>query len=144
MKMRTGLGFATLTFCAGVLAGAGSERVAGVVTLTGSELRTHASGKARVRILSKPGAEAFVGMLELDPGGKVPLHKDDSDEFVYFLEGGGQLWIDGAAHTVGVGDLVTMPGGSEVRFEGMGDRPTKVLQVFSPAGSAAKYDSWTK
>jgi len=144
MKKRTGLALGALTFCAGVLVGAGPERVAGVVTLTSAELRSHSSGKARVRVLSQPGARAFVGLLELDAGGKVPLHKDDSDEFVYFLEGGGQIWIDGQAHTVGVGDLVTMPGGSEVRFEAVTAGPTKVLQVFSPADSAAKYDSWTR
>ena len=142
MKTRTGLGLAALTFCGGVLLGAGPERLAGVVALQSAELRTHPSGKARVRVLSKPGARAFVGMLELDAGGKVPEHQDDSDEFVYFLEGGGELWIDGKAHSVGTGDLVTMPGGSTVRFEGSPDGPTKVLQVFAPADSAAKYDSW--
>lgn len=143
MKTRTSLGLATLTFAAGMLVGAGPSRVAGVVALASADVRTHPSGKARVRVLSMPNARAFVGMLELDAGGKVPLHKDSSDELVYFIEGGGQIWIDGTAHTVGVGDTVTMPGGAEVRFEGDPSGPTKVLQVFAPAESAAKYDSWT-
>jgi quercetin dioxygenase-like cupin family protein len=143
MKTRTGIGFAMLAFTGGVLVGAGPARVGGVISLVSAEVRTHPSGKARVKVLSMADARAFVGVLELDAGGKVPLHKDTSDEFVYFLEGGGQIWIDGKAHTVGVGDLVTMPGGAEVRFEGDSSGPTKVLQVFSPAESAAKYDSWT-
>lgn len=134
---------AVLAFGAGLLIGAGPAVKPGVISLTDAPERVHPSGKARVRHLSTAGAQAWVGLLELDAGGRVPTHRDDSDEIVHFVEGGGTLWIDGTPHTVGPGDTVTMPSGVEVRFEARPDSAVKVLQVFAPPASAKKYDAWT-
>lgn len=131
------------TFLAGTLLGADTVRKGGVVSLATAPERVHTSGKARVKTLSQPGAQAFVAVLELDAGGRVPVHRDESDEFVYVLEGGGALTMDGVVHEIKPGDLVTMPSGEEVQFQAVADTPTRVLQVFAPGTSAAKYDSWT-
>ena len=115
-----------------------------VVSTADAPTRVAPSGKASVTLFTPHDTEgnAFFALLHLDGGAKVPLHKDESEELIYILEGGGEIWIDGAAHTVGPGHAVIMPPNAEVRFEG-GAAPTKVLQVFAPATSAAKYAGWT-
>lgn len=117
----------------------------GVVSTADATVRVAPSGKARVQIFTPPDPErkSFLGLLTLDPGAKVPLHRDESEELIYVLEGGGQIWIDGRLYSLKPGDAAFMPPGSEVRFEG-GATATKVLQVFVPATSARKYVRWTE
>ena len=143
IDVRWALGWAGAAFVAGTLLGADTIRKGGVVSTDSAPVRVAPSGKARVQALSLPGAQAFVGILELDAGAKVPVHRDADDEFVYVLEGGGALFLDGVRHDIKPGDLVTMPANAEVRFEAGSEGPSRVLQVFAPAGSAAKYDAWT-
>lgn len=143
MKTHTAVVVAGFTFLLGTWVGAGTPRVGAVVSASTAPKRSAPSGKASVQVLSAPDAQAFVGVLELAAGAKVPVHRDESDEFVYVLEGGGTLTMDGVAHTIGPGDLVTMPGGAEVTFQASAAAPTRVLQVFAPATSAAKYDAWS-
>lgn len=142
MKVHHVLAVAGAAFLAGVLVGADTRRVGGVVSLDEAPVRVAPPGTARVRILSQPGAQAFVGVLDLDAGAKVPTHRDESDELIYVLDGGGTLTMDGRAYRVSPGDLVTMPSGAEVRFDADTTTPTRVLQVFAPAASAAKYEAW--
>jgi quercetin dioxygenase-like cupin family protein len=99
-------------------------------------------GSARVHMLAPDAQSAFVGLLEIDAGGQVPEHRDESEEFVYFLEGGGTITVDGRQHTVAVGDLVYMPAGAAVSFQATDAGATKVLQIFAPPTSAEKYDRW--
>lgn len=104
--------------------------------------RTAPPGSARVHMLASDAQSAFVGLLEIDPGAGVPEHQDESEEFVYVLEGGGQMTVDGKTHSVKPGDLVYMPSGATVSFSATDTGPTKVLQIFAPATSAAKYERW--
>ena len=143
MDVRWAVGLAGAAFLAGTLLGADTVRKGGVVSLDAAPVRVVPSGKAKVRMMSMPGAQAFVGILEMDAGAKVPVHRDADDEFVYVLEGGGALFLDGERHDIQAGDLVTMPANSEVHFEAGSEGPTRVLQVFAPAESAKKYDKWT-
>ncbi len=129
-------------FLGGVAVGA-SGRVGSVTATHEAPRRTSPKGNATVTMLSPADASAFVGILEMAPGAMVPAHRDDTDEFIYVLEGGGQVFLDGVAHTVKAGDLITMPGGIEVRFEGASEAPLKALQVFAPPGPASKYGAWT-
>ena len=142
LDLRWALGLAGVAFVSGTLLGADTARKGGVISSGDAPVRAAPSGKARVRTLSMPGAQAFVGILELAPGAKVPVHRDSDDEFVYVLEGGGALFMDGVRHEIGPGDLVTMPANAEVRFEAKADEQSRVLQVFSPAASATKYEQW--
>jgi len=104
----------------------------------------HAPGdKARVHLLAPDAASAFVGLLEINPGAGVPEHQDESEEFVYVIEGGGQITVDGIEHGIKPGDLVYMPAGATVSFKATDDAPTKVLQIFAPTTSAKKYDRWS-
>ena len=143
IRLRSALGLAGATFIAGALLGADTAREGGVVSTSDAPVRVAPSGKAAVRTLSMPGSAAFVGVLEMEPGAKVPVHRDADDEFVYVLEGGGALFMNGVRHDIGPGDLVTMPANAEVRFEAKSDTRSRVLQIFAPAASADKYAKWT-
>ena len=105
-------------------------------------IKTAPSGKASVQILSQGAKSAFVGLLTIDAGLTIPVHRDASEEFIYTLEGGGVITINGVEQPVGVGDFVFMPANAEVTFTSMEGAKTKVLQVFAPPESASKYDSW--
>ncbi len=134
-----------LTFLLGGLFGAAvaADPVRGhVVSVDDAPLKTAPHGKASVRVLSGEAESAFFGMLTIDPGVTIPVHRDASEEFVYMLEGGGVIRIDGVESVVGPGDAVFMPAGSEVTFAATAAGPSKVLQVFAPTTSAAKYDGW--
>ena len=107
-------------------------------------VQQHASGKARVRVLAgrdQGSTAAFVAHLEIDAGAGVPEHQDATEEFVFFLSGGGDITIDGKTTAVGAGDLVFMPANAVVSFSAKED--SRVLQVFAPTGPEAKYDAWT-
>lgn len=127
----------------GNAAGAPLAHTSQVVSAETAPVRVAPSGKARVRVLSATGAHAFVGLLEMDAGAAVPEHQDADDEFVYILEGGGDIVLDGTSHRVRPGDLVVMPAKSTVSFQAQNAGPTKVLQVFAPSASADKYGAWT-
>ena len=99
-------------------------------------------GTARVHLLAADAQSAFVGLLEIDAGAQVPEHQDESEEFVYVLNGGGEITVDGQTHSVQSGDLVYMPANATVSFVASEDGPTQVLQIFAPATSAAKYNAW--
>jgi mannose-6-phosphate isomerase-like protein (cupin superfamily) len=75
------------------------------------------SGKARMMPLAR-GEEAFVGLLSIDPGVAVPLHRDESEEYLVVVEGGGVVVIDGTSSPIARGDAIYMPAGAEVEFRG--------------------------
>lgn len=123
-------------------AAAGQLTPGHVVAADAAPLKTAPHGKASIRLLSEGAESAFVGMLSIDPGITIPVHRDESEEFVYMIEGGGTISIDGVVSQVGPGDFVFMPAGAEVTFSSTDASASKALQIFAPSQSAAKYDSW--
>ena len=95
---------------------------------------------ATVTVLAH-GSEAFVAKLEMQPGAKVPTHRDATEEFIHVLEGTGSLTMDGTTYSVGAGTTIFMPANAEVSFEN-GDAPFIGIQVFAGPEPAAKYDAW--
>ena len=87
------------------------------------------------------GQNAYVGKLEMAAGGKVPTHRDATEEYIHILEGGGTMTIDGEATVIGAGDTVYMPANAEVSFAN-GDAKMVGLQVFAGPAPAKKYDGW--
>jgi len=135
-----------------LVAGPGTAGATSVAPVTGhvqstadAETRTAPSGKATVRILAGPkhgGAKnAFLAVLELAPGAKVPEHADATEEYIYVLEGGGVITVDGVQHTLVVGDAVYMPANAVVTYTNGADA-SKIVQVFAGPGPEAKYDAW--
>ena len=89
------------------------------------------------------GNNAFMGLLEIAPGFKVPLHKDVTEEYLYFLSGGGNITINGETFIVQTGSTVYMPRLAEVSYTN-GDTSTRLIQVFAGPEPSEKYKSWTE
>jgi quercetin dioxygenase-like cupin family protein len=98
------------------------------------------AGKATATLLAR-GVEGYIGTLTIEPGAGVPQHRDPTEEYLYFLSGGGTMTIDGTSHEVAAGMAVFIPANAEVSFQN-GDAQTKVVQMFGGPGPASKYDSW--
>jgi quercetin dioxygenase-like cupin family protein len=120
----------------------GLEQAAvGTVTQVGKAAkRAVPSGKASIEILAR-GKNAFLGRLEMAGDGKVPEHRDPTEEYIHILEGTGTLYMEDEAHSVSPGTTIFMPAGAKVRFEN-GPKPLVALQVFAGPGPSAKYESW--
>lgn len=112
-----------------------------VLAADAAERRRSPNGKGEVRLLAR-GQAAFLGLLQMAPGAAVPEHRDPTEEYLYILEGGGDLKIDDAPYAIGPGSVVFMPADAKVSFQN-GDAPLVALQVFAGPGPAAKYDAWT-
>ena len=97
-------------------------------------------GKAVIEIF-KEGKNAFIGRLTLAPHGKVPKHRDPTEEYLLIESGRGHITIDGKKTLVKAGDFIYMPALAEVSFKN-GDQPLIALQIFAGPQSARKYDQW--
>lgn len=111
-----------------------------VVSDADAEHRTAPSGKAQIIKLAT-GENAFLGKLVMEGGGKVPVHRDATEEYIYILEGSGKMMIDGKPYDVGPNTAIYMPANAEVSFEGGPDKLV-AIQVFAGPEPSAKYDAW--
>ena len=118
----------------------GSPSAATVIHLEGAETREVGGGKASIKFLAR-GQNAFVGKLQMAAGGKVPEHRDATEEYIHVLSGGGTIFIEDKPSTLKAGTTVYMPAGAKVRFDN-GPEPLVAVQVFAGPGPAAKYDKW--
>ena len=86
--------------------------------------------------------EITISYVEIKPGQVLPKHYHPGEEYIYVLEGGGEITIDGRAFPLSPGSGVFMPANAEVSFKATQDGRTRVLQVFAPRGPESKYDAW--
>jgi len=86
------------------------------------------------------GDHAFFALMRIAPGATIPPHQDTSEEYLYVLEGGGDITIDGVVSTIAPGMVVFMPSMSTVSYVN-GPADSLVVQVFADARSAAKYEA---
>lgn len=109
------------------------------------EIKNHPKG-ASVRILTDSSfskkTKLFMAELIVPAEGKVPLHRDPADEYLFVLEGQGTIWIDEKSYELKAGSFVYMPAMAKVRFQSTGKKPFRVFQVFAPKGPETKYNSW--
>jgi quercetin dioxygenase-like cupin family protein len=136
-----------ISFAAGILIGTVATAASGSKgqVIRNAASKTAPSGKAKaIPLIHKGmGAEsAYMGLLEMEAGTKVPVHRDPTEEYIYVLAGGGTVTIDGEAHIAYQGDAIFMPANAEVSFVSSEKGETHVLQVFAPGGPESKYDSW--
>jgi|GEM_PF-763023 len=116
-------------------------KVAAAVTpIDQTQRRIAPSKKAAIQILAQ-GNNAFLGLLRMDAGGKVPKHRDATEEYIYVIEGEGTITIDGKDSKVAPGTTIFMPANAEVSFAG-GAKPLVAFQVFAGPDPAAKYNTW--
>lgn len=110
-----------------------------------TEARTAPSGKAKIYRVAgqQEGAKnAFFGVLEIQPGARVPVHRDSTEEYLYIVTGGGKLTIDGTTTEIKEGFTVFMPAGAEVSFEVTGNEVVRAVQFFAGQGPETKYEKW--
>ena len=121
---------------------AAAAAAATVVALDAAPTAVAPSGKATIQHLAR-GNNAYVGKLTMAGGGKVPLHRDATEEYIHVLAGSGTLSIDGVEHALAAGVTVYMPAIGEVTYSN-GPDELQALQVFAGPAPAAKYDGWSK
>ena len=114
---------------------------ASVVMLRQLPTMAPASGKARVRHLAR-GHNAYLGHLWIAADAGVPLHRDPTEEYLFVIEGGGWLTMEGIKYELHPGSAVFMPANVEVKFKN-GNVATLLIQVFAGPKSADKYNSWS-
>jgi len=113
----------------------------GVVTMDQGEHRRAPSGKAGITKLAR-GHNAFMGLLELDPKVKVPEHQDQTEEYIYVIQGHGTITIDGVETEVEAGSVIFMPAHAKVSYQN-GDQTFVGVQVFAGPDPASKYEKWS-
>jgi quercetin dioxygenase-like cupin family protein len=112
-----------------------------IVGAAEAEHRLAPNGKGDVYIYAR-GDNAFLARLELAAGAAVPEHRDATEEYLYILEGSGEIMIDDQPHAIAPGSSVYMPADAKVSFAN-GDARLVAIQVFAGPAPAVKYDAWT-
>ena len=110
-------------------AAAESEAIATIQNINTVKALAPSHKKAQIKRLAL-GKNAFIGELSIQPGARVPVHRDPTEEYLYVLSGGGTMTLNGTVHTVKEGDVIYMSAGAEVSFVN-GNTVTRVLQVFA-------------
>jgi len=115
-----------------------------ITHLSEAPTRLHEKGGVVKFLVDKDhGAKnGFMAILTVPPSGKVPEHRDESEEYLYVLEGEGTIWIEDKSYKIKKDDAVFMPANAKVKFEAGPKQMVKVLQVFAPQGSEEKYQKW--
>ena len=138
-----------LIFFGGMMVGIGSVAAADalkqghVIRQAPSKISPNGAALATPLVTKELGAtQAYMGLLSIAPGAKVPTHRDTTEESLFFIEGGGTVTIDGVDLAVSAGDAIFMPANAEVSFQNHPKNQSVVLQVFAGMGPEAKYDSW--
>lgn len=99
------------------------------------------TGSASITHLAR-GHNAYLGKLEMAPGGTVPIHRDPTEEFIHVLAGNGTMMIEDREYTIDPGTTIYMPAGVEVSYRN-GDQPMIAIQVFAGPEPASKYQTWS-
>jgi quercetin dioxygenase-like cupin family protein len=84
------------------------------------------------------GENLMLAVVELDAGSILPTHNHPHEQGGIVLEGTLDFSIDGETRTLGPGDLYIIPGGVN-HMVIVGEKPAKVLDIFSPVREEYKY-----
>ena len=83
--------------------------------------------------LKAESANAFAFETFDPPGTFVPPHVHPTqDEFIYVLENGFDLYLDGQHHAAKAGDLVRLPAGIAHGYYNLSDAPTRAIFWVAP------------
>ncbi|WP_053725710.1 cupin domain-containing protein [Streptomyces sp. WM6378] len=85
----------------------------------------------------KENTHGSLGLIEalVPPGGGPPLHiHHDSDEAFYLIDGELEISNEQRSEVVGTGAFIFVPRGKVHAFKNTGDKPCKMLIIFTPAG----------
>ena len=99
-------------------------------------------GEISVALLAE-GLNAYIGEISLAPGTEVPVHTHESEEYLFFIEGGGIMTLAGVDYEVGPGTMVTVPEGTEHGFVN-GPEASVAFQIFSSPEGAQRFKEWPR
>lgn len=102
--------------------------------------RAAPNGDTQITLFAE-GDKAFMGKLRVSPGATIPEHEDESEEFLYVIQGEGTLTINGTEYEVKPNTGIFIPDGAKAKYEN-GDRVLEAVQFFAPTDSANKYTEW--
>ena len=79
------------------------------------------------------------------PGDGPPLHAHESqDESWYVLEGDLRFKLDGELASAPQGSFVFVPRGTAHCFQNVGERPARIIVLFTPAGMEGFFDRFAE
>jgi mannose-6-phosphate isomerase-like protein (cupin superfamily) len=80
-------------------------------------------------------AERFVmGRVEIEPGGKVPLHSHEQEEVYYIVSGKGEIKVGQELSPVQEGCAVYIPSNVEHELRNTGTSRMEMIFVYAPGG----------
>jgi quercetin dioxygenase-like cupin family protein len=81
----------------------------------------------------------------IPPGEGPPLHTHEhEDEFWYLIEGDLRFMLGSEVHSAPEGSFVFVPRGTPHNFQNIGDRPARILVMFTPGGMEAFFDRFAE
>ena len=103
--------------------------------------------KIDVEVLIEPtnkhDPKSTMTRISLKPGTKIPKHvHQKSDEYLYFLKGGGTLVIDGKKHQVKAGTVYYIPIGMKHSYTNKSKNTAKAIQFYTPGGPEQRFKLW--
>jgi mannose-6-phosphate isomerase-like protein (cupin superfamily) len=95
-----------------------------------------ASASPAIHVPSAPSMnDAIVlGDFTVEPLSSLPEQTHDMDEIYYFLEGEGEVVVDGQSHRIKPGTCVTIPAGVPHYTSNHGLNPVRFLYILSKEG----------
>jgi quercetin dioxygenase-like cupin family protein len=101
----------------------------------------HSSGFRRATYVDRSIGSVHMGtgVCFLDPGGRVDSHLHSFEESLYVLEGGLELAVHGAAHTLGPGHYALIRTGVRHSLRSAGGGAARWLEMHAPQPRPADY-----
>ena len=101
-------------------------------------------GKARVRMLLSPKdtghANAYLGLLEADPGTDIPRHSHaGSAEILYVVSGSGEVTIGSEKIAFGPEEAIHIPDGQPHAGKITGSDKAVIVQIYAPGGPEERF-----
>jgi len=71
-------------------------------------------------------------LMSVEPGDDIGLETHDLDQVLVFVSGRARSLLNGREGSIGPGDVVVVPAGTEHNFINIGDEPLKLFTVYAP------------
>lgn len=92
---------------------------------------------------SFPDSSVTRGVLKV--GSIVPQHVHaDSDEYLIFSQGAGELTIEESSYKVKSGDAIFIPRGTKHSYVNRGSKDAHFIQIYTPSGPEQRFKKWSK
>jgi mannose-6-phosphate isomerase-like protein (cupin superfamily) len=71
-------------------------------------------------------------LMSVEPGEDIGLETHHLDQVLFFVSGTGKAILDGQQSSVGPGDVVVVPEGTQHNFVNTGSEPLKLYTIYAP------------